>query len=796
MALQLARAFVVIAADDSLLRKQLAALPSSLGGILGGVTGSIRRSIGGVGAAGAGILAGLGVAGVVKGVADMEQAIIRAAAVFGAEARRGSDGFAALKKAAMDASEASSFSFEETAKALHSLGQGGLDLKNAIGALPEVIKIASIEGMDLARAAEIVVAQMKVWGATSAELPKMVDQMAKASLESAGSLNDFAVGLQYSAGYAKQANVTFAETIALLGAFRDAGVDASMAGTALRNSMRDIASPENKEASQILTRIGIDASAFAKGQVKFLEVLEKVQAAKLDLAEMSKLFGERGGPQLQAVFSSRDPMTGLTGMANVRDKLAKIAGPDTEGFASRTQAEMTNNFTDAVIRLTNAIKNLFNMAIGPVISGLAPLVDGVRNFISTFITGNPAIVAFVGTITGFMLAVGGTAAVIAVIATAVTLLGKAFAIAAVVIGPFVALFTGVVAMLSQVDSSLGERLMAAFGRIGEVLSRVFGDSLNMGATGLFSLAGAVEWLVERMVRCVEQLADFIVKNEDAIAAVTGLISAIFGFMSSVAVVAAVAVAWWGVELAITMVNTAIQMLNTIMLGVGLAASELGLNFHNAFTFMETSIKRIDLIFEMLGVSIAIVMSQAWDVVRNFTTNMVTAFESAWTAVVKGGQLFWEMLKSGEFNPALIAAEVQKAFAQGLGNIVGAGTESPLTKQLREDLQKLKDEFNKEEEANFHKRNLRAFRNDFFAPPKPNAPDAPKPPPAPIPVKFEFRGLADMWKKTQESITGGTMVDMTKQLVVQGEEQNKKLDEIKKKIGEKKDEAAPAAVAPG
>lgn len=136
---------------------------------------------------------------------------------------------------------------------------------------------------ELADTAELVGAMVKSFDAfESVNAPGIIDQMTAATQQSALNFEKLQTGLPIVAGAANAAGIEFTTLLASMGKLSDAGLDASMSSTALRN-------------------IFLEA---AKRGVPYQKLLDKVAGSTDQLAMANKLFGKRAA--VAAVILSKN----------------------------------------------------------------------------------------------------------------------------------------------------------------------------------------------------------------------------------------------------------------------------------------------------------------------------------------------------------------------------------------------------------------------------------------------------------------------------------------------------------
>ncbi|MFY0628677.1 MAG: phage tail tape measure protein [Reichenbachiella sp.] len=164
------------------------------------------------------------------------------------------------------------FTATQVAKAQTELAKLGQSQRNIIEMTPYVLSGASAMGVDLADAAELVAGQLNAFQLEATEAGRVTDVLAKATQLSAFDFQRLKDSLGIVSPAAKAVNATLEDTVAVMTAAVDANIDASTAGTALRN-------------------IYIDLSD--KG-LTWNVAMEKIRTSQNKLTTANDLFGKRG----------------------------------------------------------------------------------------------------------------------------------------------------------------------------------------------------------------------------------------------------------------------------------------------------------------------------------------------------------------------------------------------------------------------------------------------------------------------------------------------------------------------
>lgn len=163
------------------------------------------------------------------------------------------------------------------------------------------LQLAAAAGTELANAAAITGSTLRAFGLDSSETQRVVDVMAKSFSASSLDIEKFKTAMAAVAPVAKTFGFSVEETTALIGTLTDQGIDASSAGTGLRNMFLD-----SKKAG-----------------LTFQEALDKINNSSDKAATSFELFGKRGAT-LGIILAENQAVTaGLTSTLEDADGAAK-----------------------------------------------------------------------------------------------------------------------------------------------------------------------------------------------------------------------------------------------------------------------------------------------------------------------------------------------------------------------------------------------------------------------------------------------------------------------------------------
>jgi len=178
----------------------------------------------------------------------------------------------ALTEQARELGATTRFTAGEVAGLQKEFAKLGFDQTEIQAMTEATLQLAAATGTDLPRAAEVTGSTLRAFGLDASETQRVVDVMAKSFSSSSLDMEKFATAMASVAPVAKSAGLNIEETTALLGTLTDRGIDASTAGTGLRNVFLEL----------------------AKNGMTFEEAMNEINSASDKNAKSLELFGKRG----------------------------------------------------------------------------------------------------------------------------------------------------------------------------------------------------------------------------------------------------------------------------------------------------------------------------------------------------------------------------------------------------------------------------------------------------------------------------------------------------------------------
>lgn len=215
------------------------------------------------------------------------------------------------------------------------LAKLGFTRREILDSTGAILKFAQATGAELADAAALSGASLRMFNASTKETERYVSSMAVATARSALSFSYLATALPIVGPVAKAFNFTIEDTLALLGKLADAGFDASMSATATRNILLNLADSGGKLAKALGEPV--------KTLPELVAGLKKLKEQGVDLNTTLELTDKRSVAAFNAFLTAADDIVPL------RDQ---ITGVDQE-LADMADT-MSNNVKGAIAGLSSA----------------------------------------------------------------------------------------------------------------------------------------------------------------------------------------------------------------------------------------------------------------------------------------------------------------------------------------------------------------------------------------------------------------------------------------------------------
>ena len=292
--------------------------------------------------------------------------------------------FKKLSNTAQELGRSTFFTAQQVAELQTNFGKLGFSTKEILQAQEATLLLATATDSDLARAAIVAGASIRGFGLDASETSRVTDVMAKAFTSSALDIEKFQTSMTKVAPIAAGANISLEATTAVMGTLTDAGIEASIAGTSLRNIFLQMQDPSSKlakhlgftvkssddlqrameqlngQSDEVLTSlVKVRQVAAFKVMVKGAERIENLTKVLNNANGSAKEMADIVGDTLEGSFKRLTSATeglqiALMGekggvLAGFVDRLAKFANAITDSIApQQTQLELLQETTQAM----------------------------------------------------------------------------------------------------------------------------------------------------------------------------------------------------------------------------------------------------------------------------------------------------------------------------------------------------------------------------------------------------------------------------------------------------------------
>ncbi len=331
------------------------------------------------------------------------------------------DDFKALTKTAQRLGCDTSYTAQQAADAMVSLGRMGFSPQEIQSSIDAVLNLARSTGTELAEAGDIAANSMRIFGIEASQMSDVADVLTVTANSSAQTLTDLFEALKMGGPQAAAAGESIRETSAAIAVLANMGIKGSLAGTALRKSFSQFAKTKVQEQLRSVGVETLDANGNLRKMAVIMRDIAKVMntmptAEKLSFAE--------------DIFDIRGSLAGLTLTANTDELDAMLAKlQNVEGVAAKTASAMDAGLGGSFRLLESAVEGSLNAIADAMNSTLQPMIQkitAVINAITVWIEKNQ------GLVTAFAVTVAGAAGLgIALVTIGIAAKGVAAGIAVV-----------------------------------------------------------------------------------------------------------------------------------------------------------------------------------------------------------------------------------------------------------------------------------------------------------------------------------------------------------------------------
>ena len=295
-----------------------------------------------------------------KSFRDFEFQMAKVKAITGANRSE----FLKLSKSAQDLGRSTFFTAQQVAELQTNYGKLGFTTQEILNAQEATLMLATATDSDLARAAVVAGSAVRGFGLDASETQRVVDVMAVAFTSSALDIEKFQTSMTKVAPIAKSAGFSIEDTTAIMSQLADSGIEASIAGTSLRNILLKMQDPN----SDLVKSFGKTIHSLDE----LVPALSKFSEEGGSLAEIMEVVDLRQAAAFEQMITSRERTVALRDAlkdANgAAEEMARIVGDTLEGAFKRAESAGQGFQIGFMSIFSDSIKNV---------------IDGFTSFIST-----------------------------------------------------------------------------------------------------------------------------------------------------------------------------------------------------------------------------------------------------------------------------------------------------------------------------------------------------------------------------------------------------------------------------
>ena len=337
--------------------------------------------------------------------------------------------FQALSAKARELGASTEWSATQAGQGMKFLAIAGFSAKQQLQAMRGVLGLATAGTVDLGTSANISSNILSGFSIKAEKMNMVADVLAKTFTTSNTDLIMLSETMKYTAPIASGLGVSITEVSALAGKLGNVGIQASMAGTSLRQIYSRLSAPP-KEAEKALTALGVSAYN-AKG--KFKGVPSIIGELNKSMKGMSQ---EDRNEKLKHIFGMTALSSGIALLKEGKESLLKYQNvlKNSEGTTKKIQAIKLATTMGQFKLLNSAVEGLnISMTLGllPVVryltSGLTGAATALNRFTEKFPTLSKWVFGLTATLilgtvalAGFGLVASGVGSAIAFLATPIT----------------------------------------------------------------------------------------------------------------------------------------------------------------------------------------------------------------------------------------------------------------------------------------------------------------------------------------------------------------------------------------
>jgi TP901 family phage tail tape measure protein len=270
--------------------------------------------------------------------------------------------FKALDKTAQELGRTTFFTATQVGELMLNFSKLGFSAQEIQNAVKPTLDLATATGSDLARAATVAGSAIRGFGLDADQTARVTDVMAVSFSNSAMDIEKWQTSMTKVAPIAKSAGFSVEDTAALMSKLADSGIEASIAGTSLRNILLKMQDP----ASDLSQAFGGTVHSLDE----MIPAFQKFREEGGNMAEILRVVDLRQAAAFEQMLSNVDKIELL------RNKMQ-----ESNGESARMAAVIGDTLQGAFLKFTSAVQGLSIAVMEDFATGFKDAIEKVSKFI-------------------------------------------------------------------------------------------------------------------------------------------------------------------------------------------------------------------------------------------------------------------------------------------------------------------------------------------------------------------------------------------------------------------------------
>lgn len=310
-----------------------------------------------------------GIASAISVIADFDKSMARVRSLMiGAKEATAAMNveFGALKDTVMSLGATTKFTAGQVAEGAVIITQAGYNAKESIDLLRPTLDLAVAGQIDMAEAADTLTKTISMFQKETTDAAHVADIYAAAVNYSQTNMSELANAMTYVGPVAETFGLTLEETAGYLAVLANNGVNASKAGTSLRQLMMNIQQPTAK-AAQVLNAYGLNLKELQRQGMSSEQALRHILTTLSEVGRLGSVVRVTALPAAEILGKSGE---------DVEQMLNDLK--EVDDYAKKVAENNMNNLKDQFIQLVSAIQDTI-IKFGEFTGGTDALTEGLKN---------------------------------------------------------------------------------------------------------------------------------------------------------------------------------------------------------------------------------------------------------------------------------------------------------------------------------------------------------------------------------------------------------------------------------